>query len=108
MDETLLSREDPFEEEAALEFSTFTAEEREVFFGCRALLLEQGSEPRQAERDAAAAIVEQRRLQYPSLSGRDLQQAERFYTALRHTMGEEAAEREAVARVLAIRRRRSH
>jgi len=99
----LMSREAPMDEDALTEFSTFTPEEREIFFGCRAVLVEEGVEGARAERDAAAAIVQHRRLQNPTLSDREIQQAERFYAVLRDKMGDEDAEKEAVAKVLALR-----
>jgi hypothetical protein len=104
--DSLLSKEEPVDEDAAFEFATFTPDEREVFFGCRAALIEHGSNARRADRDAAAAILEHRRLHQPTLNDRELQQAERFFEVLKETMEEGDAEREAVARVMANRKSR--
>ena len=59
---TFLSREDPTDSDAFFEFTTFTSEEKEVFFGCRAVGLEEGIELKLAERNAVAAILQHRRM----------------------------------------------
>lgn len=106
MSHSFLSRETPTDPEALEEFSRFTPEERETFFGCRHLLIENGSEWPRTERDAVAAILEHRRLKNPYMSDREVEQALRYYEVLRQEMDEEAAEKQAVANVLAMRARR--
>jgi hypothetical protein len=63
--EVELSTEEPSDPEAANEFKSFSPGERRVFFGCRAVRLEEGAEFLRAERDAAAAILQRRRLSKP-------------------------------------------
>ena len=55
----------PSDPEALSEFFDFTKEERHWFFSCRAALLEEGAERPRAERDAAAAVLQHRRLTTP-------------------------------------------
>jgi hypothetical protein len=52
----------PTDTDALEEFTWFSEEERQVFFGCRAVLVEEGVELHRAERDAAAAILQHQRL----------------------------------------------
>lgn len=63
--EELLSLGPPSDPEAREEFEQLSPEERSVFFGCRAVLLEEGAELPQAERDAVAAVLQHRRLSRP-------------------------------------------
>lgn len=102
----LISRADPTDPEVIEEFSRFTPEERETFFGCRQFLVEEGSVGPRTERDAAAAILQHRRLKNPSLSNRELERALRFYDVLSQEMEEVAAEKKSIANVLATRTRR--
>lgn len=106
--ESLVSREKPTDPEVLEEFSRhiFHLEEHEAFFGCRHILIQQGVEPMRAERDAMAALLENRRRKSPSLTTQELQQAMRYYDVLKGEMNDEAAEKKAVANVLAMRPRR--
>lgn len=55
----------PQDPEASAEYEGLSLEEKETFFGCRAVLLEEGADLPQAERDAVAAVLQHRRLTRP-------------------------------------------
>lgn len=95
----------PSELEALEEYAGLNEEQRAVFFACRAVLIEQGAELHQAERDAVAAVLQHQRLTRTPLRRRELHQAESwvaFY--LRKGLLLEDAEKASLARVLAHRR----
>lgn len=60
-----LPRNEPTDTDAFFEFQGLSSQERDQYFGCLAVLQEEGTEARRAERDAIAAILQHRRLHAP-------------------------------------------
>lgn len=60
-----LDRTAPTDPDALQEYRDLKPQEQESFYGCRAVLLEEGAELSQADRDAVAAVLQHRRLITP-------------------------------------------